>query len=128
MSPDAERLPEAGSKAAKACPACGTPYPAGGDGTGQGRDFRGPPAPRRAAGCARSVGDRHASGPRAWAVLHFYPVNWPLGALGQPSISKKREFQDSARHVRGFLFKAHGYTGQPQEITVREDAPENSIV
>jgi hypothetical protein len=33
MSPDAERLPEAGSKPAKACPACGTPYPAGGYGT-----------------------------------------------------------------------------------------------
>ena len=33
MSPDAERLPEAGPKPANACPACGTPYPAGGDGT-----------------------------------------------------------------------------------------------
>jgi hypothetical protein len=33
MSPDAERLPQAGSKPATACPACGTTYPAGGDGT-----------------------------------------------------------------------------------------------
>ena len=33
MSPNAERLPQAGSKPAKACPACGTPYPAGDDGT-----------------------------------------------------------------------------------------------
>jgi hypothetical protein len=33
MSPDAECLPQAESKPAKACPACGTPYPAGGDGT-----------------------------------------------------------------------------------------------
>jgi hypothetical protein len=33
MSLDAEHLPQAGLKPAKACPACGTPYPAGGDGT-----------------------------------------------------------------------------------------------
>ena len=33
MSPDAERLPQAGLKPAKTCPTCGTPYPAGGDGT-----------------------------------------------------------------------------------------------
>ena len=33
MSPDAERLPQGGSKPPTACPACGTPYPAGGDGT-----------------------------------------------------------------------------------------------
>src|SRR6516162_11213735 len=33
MSPDAERWPQARSKPATACPACGTPYPVEGDGT-----------------------------------------------------------------------------------------------
>src|ERR1700693_6600601 len=33
MSPDADRLPQAGSKPAKACPPWGTPYPAADDGT-----------------------------------------------------------------------------------------------